>query len=239
MADIHSNLQAATAVLAFLDAQGVDAIWCLGDVVGYGGDPAACVALVRERCAGTVRGNHDVAVVDARLRAWFNPHARQAIERQAELLGADERNWLASLPATIELEGLALTHSGFAEPDAFDYVTSARQADAEIRAMPADVGFFGHTHVPSVFWNTHEGRTKTSPLIEGENVLAPPGRYLINPGAVGQPRDGDPRAACAIWDSASGALLYTRIEYDIAGAQEAIARTGMPAVEAVRLARGV
>lgn len=238
VADIHSNVQAFDAVLEFLDAEGVDAICCLGDVVGYGGDPAACVARVRERCRETVRGNHDLAVIDPRLRAWFNPHARRAIERQAELLDENDKAWLSSLPATIERHGMALTHSGFADPDAFDYVVFSRQAVVEMRAMPADLGFYGHTHVPAAFRLQPEERALAFTLVEGDNELAPPDRYLINPGAVGQPRDGDPRAACAIWDARRATLCYARIEYDISRAQEAIARTGMPAIEAARLARG-
>lgn len=238
IADVHSNLQALETVLAFLDAQGVDSVWCLGDVVGYGGDPSACVAIVRQRCAGTVRGNHDVAAVDPALRAWFNPHARAAIERQAELLSADELAWLGSLPATLEGPGAAITHSGFADPDAFDYVTTTRHAAVELKAMAGAAGFYGHTHVPAL-WRG-DGAVERLALDETEPVtLAEPDRWLFNPGAVGQPRDGDPRAACAIYEPGLGKLRYVRLEYDVAAAQDAIIRAGMPPFEAARLAHGL
>jgi len=240
VADVHSNLQALEAVLAYLDAEGAGTIWCLGDVVGYGGDPSACVTIVRSRCAGTLRGNHDVAAVDPRLRTWFNPHARQAIERQAELLSEEELAWLRSLPATLEAPGAALTHSGFADPDAFDYVTTARHAAAELGSLNTRIGFYGHTHVPALWRGDPDGGVERLPLDEHETVsLAGSDRWLVNPGAVGQPRDGDPRAACAIFDPEDATLRYARLPYDVAGAQEAIARTGMPSFEAARLAHGL
>jgi len=238
IADVHANLQALETVFAFFDEEGVEDVWCLGDVVGYGGDPSACVAIVRERCLGTVRGNHDLAAVDARLRAWFNPHARAAIERQAELLSEDERAWIRSLPATLEAPGAALTHSGFADPDAFDYVHGPRHAEVELAAQPAAIGFYGHTHVPALWHGAGRGAERAL-LSEGGSVrLAGAGKWLVNPGAVGQPRDGDPRAACAIFDSGDATLRYVRLAYDVAAAQDAIAGAGMPAFEAERLAHG-
>jgi diadenosine tetraphosphatase ApaH/serine/threonine PP2A family protein phosphatase len=239
VADVHANLQAFEAVLAYLHREGVDTIWCLGDVVGYGGDPSACVALTRERCAGTVRGNHDVAVIDEVTRLWFNPHAREAIERQARLLGEDDLAWLRSLPATVDLPGATLAHSGFADPDAFDYVLTTYHAAVEFQALPTNLGFVGHTHVAAAWRWTREDGVEPYLLPERESVPLAGARWIINPGAVGQPRDGDPRAGCAILDTREGSLRYARIEYDVAAAQEAIARAGMPTIEAARLARGI
>jgi diadenosine tetraphosphatase ApaH/serine/threonine PP2A family protein phosphatase len=239
VADVHANLQAFEAVLAYLDGEGVDTIWCLGDVVGYGGDPAACVAVTRERCAGTVRGNHDVAAVDEVTRLWFNPHAREAIERQAQLLREDDLAWLRSLPATLDLPGATLTHSGFADPDAFDYVLTTYHAAVEFQALGADVGFLGHTHVAAAWRQTPENGVEPYFLPEGEPVPMGDARWIINPGAVGQPRDGDPRAGCAILDTRERSLQCARVEYDVAAAQEAIERAGMPTIEATRLARGI
>lgn len=239
IADVHSNLQALETALEWLDGQSVDGVWCLGDVVGYGGDPAACVERVRERCAGTVVGNHDAAVVEPALRQWFNPHAREAIERQAELLEEDARAWLAALPHTIELDRVALTHSGFADPEAFDYVTGPWEAERELRASPARWGFFAHTHVPAAFHRSADGTVRALALSEADDVpLDEGGSYLLNPGSVGQPRDGDPRAACAVFDATTGTCRWTRLEYDLQAAQAAIRRSGMPEFEARRLARG-
>lgn len=244
VADVHSNFQALEATLQWLDERGVETVYCLGDVVGYGGDPAACVARVRERCASTVRGNHDVAVVDPGLRSWFNPHARAAIERQAELLGEREREWLSSLPTTVDLDeaGVALTHSGFADPEAFEYVTSAGHARVEIAALEdrgRRWGFYAHTHVPAGYRRAPDGvETLTLPAT-GELPLDEEGPYLVNPGAVGQPRDRDPRAGCAIFEVPAGRLELVRLEYDVRSAQRAIRESGMPDFEAERLAVGM
>lgn len=243
IADVHSNLQALYAALDWLDDQAVDVVYCLGDVVGYGGDPAACVDLVRERCAGTVRGNHDAAVVDPALREWFNPHAREAIERQAGLLDDADREWLAGLPDTIELGEVAVTHAGFARPREFEYVVGAWEAAREMDALSslgARWGFFGHTHLPTRFHRDPDGAISDPPMTEERAGLAldAPGRWLVNPGAVGQPRDGDPRAACAVFDAGSARLSYVRLSYDVAAAQAAIRREGMPDFEAERLAMG-
>lgn len=241
VADVHANLQALEAVLAHFEAEGVDEIWCLGDVVGYGGDPAACAALVRERCAGTVRGNHDAAAVDARLRDGFNPHARAAIERQAAMLDADALAWLGGLPPLIELEEVVLLHASLADPDDYPYVMGAGDADRELAAQTARWGFYGHTHVPAGWRKPAEGEAPERiemPAGSGAVVLDGPGRYLVNPGAVGQPRDGDRRAACAVFDRGAGRLELARLPYDVAGAQAAIRRAGMPAIEAERLEDG-
>lgn len=240
LADVHSNLQALEAALAWIDGRGVDALYCLGDVVGYGGDPSACIALVRERCAGTVRGNHDVAVGDEQLRDWFNPHARASIERQAELLDEAERTWLMSLPATISLDDVVLTHSGFVDPDAFDYVVTERHAAVEMEALRARWGFYAHTHVPDAWRKNDRGTLERVPLVEGgEGTDLAEGRWIVNPGAVGQPRDRDPRAACAVFDAGRSRLEWARLPYDVEAAQEAIRRSGLPDFEARRLAVGM
>lgn len=241
VADVHANLQALEAALAWLDARGVDDVWCLGDVVGYGGDPEACVALVRERCAGTVRGNHDAAVVDPSLLSWFNPHARQAAQRHAEILSADAKAWLDGLPWTLDLGEVALVHAGFADPPAFDYVLNARQAAVELAAQPARWGFVGHTHVPGAWRRGEDGAVERLSLQGGDEGIDVdlPGKVLVNPGAVGQPRDRDPRAACALLDTRTRTLLHARVDYDIAAAQAAARGAGMPAIEAERLASGM
>lgn len=239
IADVHSNLQALDAALEWLDDRDVERIYCLGDVVGYGGDPAACVARVRERCAGTVRGNHDGAVVDPSIRRWFNPHARKAIERQTELLGEEEKDWLATLPYTIELDEAELVHASFTNPPAFDYVSDRYQAGHELRSLRYRWGFYAHTHVPAAY---HQGpdEMEVIRLIEDEAGVAldGEGKYMVNPGAVGQPRDGDPRAACAVFDPGEQRLYWGRIEYDVAAAQAAVRDAGMPEFEAERLAKG-
>ena len=240
VADVHANLHALNAVLAVLAEEGIEEIWCLGDVVGYGGDPEACVAIVRERCAGTVRGNHDAAAVEAALRESFNPHARAAIERQADLLSRDALEWLGGLPAVLELDDVVLLHAGYADPEGFPYVLGSRDAARELAVLPGRWGFYGHTHVPALWWMDADGRVEElSSGQAGSTPLDRLGRYLVNPGAVGQPRDGDPRAACAIFDRGIESLRFLRVPYDIPGAQSSIRRAGMPGIEADRLERGL
>ncbi|HET9581635.1 MAG TPA: metallophosphoesterase family protein [Gemmatimonadota bacterium] len=250
LADVHANLQALEAVLAWLDARRVDDLVCLGDVVGYGGDPERCVEIVRERCSVTVRGNHDHAVFDPGLRKDFNDHARRAVERHAEILGEAEVAWLRSLPAVLTREGLALGHAAFTDPEAYPYVTDSTIAAAELAAMPGRIGFIGHTHVPAIFravgedqaeqaapasWtqSSMRGSMEVSVRLEG------PHRFLVNPGSVGQPRDRDPRAACAAFDPIAEILVLARIPYDVPAAQRAILDRRMPDFEASRLAYGM
>lgn len=161
-----------------------------------------------------------------------------------------DRAWLAAMPAVIELEEITLGHSGFADPGAYGYVTNAREASAEIAAFRTRWGFIGHTHVPAIWRQTPGGAVKsvssgaalgrgTRATVSATISLKPAGRYLINPGSVGQPRDRDPRAACAILDLREGTLEQIRIPYDVASAQDAIRRRGLPLFEAARLARGM
>lgn len=242
IADVHSNLQALDAALAWIDGRDVDAIYCLGDVVGYGGDPAACIERVRERCAGTVRGNHDAALADPAFRRWFNRHAREAIERQEGLVGEEAKSWLAELPWTLALGEVTLVHASLADPSDFDYVTGPARAAEALDAQSTRWAFYGHTHVPVAWRRTDDGDTERVSLAAARGdglALDGPGRYLVNPGAVGQPRDRDPRAACAVFDTATGVLRHARVEYDVEAAQRAVRSAGMPEIEAERLAVGM
>lgn len=248
VADVHANLQALNRVLEYLDGANVDATYCLGDVVGYGGDPEECIRVVRERCAGTVKGNHDHAVVDPSLRGWFNDHARRAVERQAELLNQREIEWLAELPSTIELDGVTLGHSGFADPARYTYIRDEADVAVEFEALTTRYGLIGHTHVPAVFVQTDGGKVSwlnleheedPTEVAERDLVLGTYRRAIINPGAVGQPRDRDPRAACAVLDLGLDVVRMVRVGYDIAAAQDAIDRRGLPRFEAARLAMGL
>lgn len=250
LADVHANLQALEPSLAWLDGQDVDEIVCLGDVVGYGGDPERCIELVRTRCSITVRGNHDHAVFEPALRSEFNDHARLAVERHAEILSQEERDWLASLPAVASRDQVALGHAGFANPERYPYVTDPVRAAVELGAMPGSVGFIGHTHVSAIFRASSDGSVERAAPARGEERredglgetrvrLESSWRYLVNPGSVGQPRDRDPRAACAVFDTGASVLTLARIRYDIPAAQEAIVERGLPAFEASRLALGM
>lgn len=217
LSDVHANLVALEAVLRALPP--VEAIWVMGDTVGYGPDPVDTAALLRERGALIVAGNHDRAVATGRGLELFNPVARTAAERHRSWLSAEQRDLLGSLPMTLEpADGYLICHGSPRDP-LWEYVFDTRVATESMAATAASLCCVGHTHVPARF-------------VTGE------GRALINPGSVGQPRDGDPRAAYALLDVASGAVRFERVEYDVALTQRRIRERGLPTFLADRLAAG-
>jgi diadenosine tetraphosphatase ApaH/serine/threonine PP2A family protein phosphatase len=237
ISDIHANLEAFEAVLAEL--AGVEAFVCLGDIVGYGPDPGACVERVRGLPHLTcIAGNHDLAAIGQYDLAWFNPHAREAIEWTAEQLSADQKEFLASLQPKAEVGGAVIAHGSLAEPMA--YITSIEEAMVCFEKMTGALCFVGHTHVAEQYRN----RAGTEfcdhmPLWDGGAVeVKPELRYIINPGAIGQPRDGNPKASFGVWEGDAGRVEVRRVEYDIAAVQEKMKREGLPEYLVERLARG-
>lgn len=201
----------------------------------------------------TVRGNHDHAAVDPTQLRWFNARAREAIEIQARMLSPTDLAWLAGLPASASFGGLGLGHGGFADPEAYPYVVSSDLAAREFGAFDERCGWIGHTHVPAGFRADPDGGVAPVPIrsardeVVGGSVresgsvelsIAGPERWLLNPGAVGQPRDGDPRAAVALVEGRRGTVTFARIPYDVAAAQAAIRERRLPGFHARRLALG-
>lgn len=217
LSDIHANLVALDAVLAEIVA--ADEVWVMGDTVGYGPDPGDVLAALTERGARLVAGNHDRAVATGLGLELFNPAARAAALLHREWLSAEERDLLASLPLTFAAEpGFTVCHGSPRDP-LWEYVFDLRTAAAAMRSATTPHCCHGHTHVPAV----HE--------LAG-------GRRMINPGSVGQPRDGDPRAAYAWLDSESLAVEFRRVDYDIARTQGRMRARGLPDILADRLAHG-
>lgn len=237
LSDIHSNLVALEAVLAALGS--VDAVWVLGDTVGYGPEPDAVVERLLDIGAVAVAGNHDVAAVGAADLAWFNPDARTAIEWTQRRMAPRTRSWLAALPTTISEPPAALVHGSPREP-LWEYITSGREARPNL-ALLADkglpLGLHGHTHVP-VLWRRTDDDLELIRADDGTRIDLDERVVLANPGSVGQPRDGDPRASYLIYDTERGALTWHRIAYDIAVTQEAMRRAGLPRWLVDRLAVG-
>lgn len=237
ISDIHANLQALEACLRALDQAGVDLVACLGDIVGYGADPNACLDLVRQRAAHTVLGNHDAAVVDKTAADYFNGDARTAVEWTRAQLSADNRRFLEELPYIRGLEGdVLLSHSGAAAPPAWNYVFNRVDAEREFTAFVQRTCFIGHTHFPAIFVSGSGGVVHLPPPAYR---LAPGERLLVNVGSVGQPRDGDARAACGIFDVEAGTVEVRRVAYDLEQVQERILATALPRSAAERLAWGV
>lgn len=218
LSDIHANLVALQAVLAELPA--VEAIWVMGDTVGYGPDPSDTLALLRERRATLVAGNHDRAVATGQGLELFNAAARTAAERHRSWLGAADRDFLAALPVMLEpAAGYSICHGSPRDP-LWEYVFDARTAAFAMAGLAAARCCVGHTHVPATF---HTGD----------------GKVMINPGSVGQPRDGDPRAAYALLDDAAGSVDFRRVEYDIGETQRRMRDRKLPEMLADRLSFGL
>jgi predicted phosphodiesterase len=236
--DIHSNLPGLEAVLAAIDADGIDEIWCLGDVVGYGAEPDQCADLIRERCALCLVGNHDLAVLGALDVASFSEAAAEAVAWTRDNIAERTLEMLRELEPIGRREGIGLFHASPRDP-VWEYVLSAEQAEGCLDVQQEPIGLIGHSHVALFF---------TRPLAEGQSqdvrgaqagddtlVDLRGGSWLINPGSVGQPRDGDPRAAWLELDTGELTARFHRVPYDVSRAAASIAAAGLPRRLADRL----
>jgi predicted phosphodiesterase len=236
ISDIHSNLQALTSVWARMEELNIDKIYCLGDVVGYGGRPAECLAMIRENNVRTVQGNHDALIADGSLRLDFNVYSLAAVEHNRKLLTPDDLNWLGALPTSFrEGEDALFVHGSPDDRDRYlIYLDDLQEASASVlEAEGPGVCFFGHTHHPVVF----DGQGFI-PVRQKKIFLEKGLRMLINPGSVGQPRDNDPRASFVWWDREEGSLNFERVEYDNLGARHDIFEAGLPRILGDRLLEG-
>jgi diadenosine tetraphosphatase ApaH/serine/threonine PP2A family protein phosphatase len=235
LSDIHANLPALDAVLG--DAGDVDAVWHLGDVVGYGPDPDGVVARLRSIGAQGVRGNHDAAACGGPEIDWFNPDARRAMEWTRAAIAPAAIEWLAALPERRVLSGVDLVHGSPREP-IWEYVTTSGVALANLALLERPIGLHGHTHIP-VAWVEDDGRVELVRAAHGSSLELRGRRALVNPGSVGQPRDGDPDAAYAILDPEAGTVRWHRVAYDVGAVQSAMRAAGLPASLSARLAVGL
>jgi diadenosine tetraphosphatase ApaH/serine/threonine PP2A family protein phosphatase len=235
LSDIHGNLEAFRAVLA--DArERADAVLCLGDVVGYGADPEACIDLVARHCEALVGGNHEHGVAGLLDLRWFNDWARTAAEWTRERLGADQRAWLGALPLVREVHDATLVHASPSHPEEWEYLVSAEDGHAVFGAFATRLCFVGHSHVPRAWVQGSWGRDYVSTPVD---VAIEPGcRYIVNVGSVGQPRDRDTRAAYALWDLEARRVTIRRVAYDVQTARAKIRAAGLPRFLADRLAEG-
>ena len=236
ISDIHANLEALTAVLESMENERVASVYCLGDCVGYGPDPDTCVDLLREKTEAIVMGNHDYAAVGLANTDYFNPVARQAIEWTRAQLKKENLNFLKTLPFTLEVGDILLTHASPKNPSVWDYVLSQQEALRQFKAFRQQICFIGHSHVPIVFnpstyYTLNNTSTEQIVLEKGE-------QYIINVGSVGQPRDGDPRSCYVIYDMEKQTIDYMRIAYDVEKTSEKILKHGLPEFLAKRILTG-
>ncbi len=241
LSDIHSNLEALEAVTAALGDAGTDGAYVCGDLVGYGADPEAVVARLQDLpLLSVVAGNHDLAVVGRFPVGWFNAAAAAAVRWTAERLPTEGREYLLGLePLERARDGL-LVHGSVVAP-AEEYLPPGHDAAAarSFDRRGFERCFFGHTHVPTVFERTPEGVVRSRLVVGDERVELDSGRrYMLNAGSVGQPRDGDPRAAFLVYDTEKRVAEWHRVAYAVEVAQERIRAAGLPAILADRLALG-
>jgi diadenosine tetraphosphatase ApaH/serine/threonine PP2A family protein phosphatase len=236
LADIHSNLAAFEAVLGDADSRGgFDKIWCLGDVVGYGPDPNECIKRLRQFEHVCIAGNHDWAAIGKMDTSEFNPVAAAAAHWTAQQLTAEDKDYLLSLPLTLRENDFTLAHGSPREP-IWEYLLSTEAAQDNLAYFETAYCLVGHSHVPLIFELAADKAVYRE--FRESNLKLKEKRMIINPGGVGQPRDGDPRASYAIYDSEAQTVRHYRVEYDIPATQKKMAEQGLPTPLILRLSVG-
>jgi diadenosine tetraphosphatase ApaH/serine/threonine PP2A family protein phosphatase len=222
ISDIHSNLEALEVLLHRLEKEGVERIYCLGDVVGYGANPNECVEKVRQLCHVCIMGNHDDALIGGTAIEYFNSYARAALEWTTRIITDDNLTYLKSLPVTYSDGHLLMVHATPAEPTSWSYILRPDDAEPHFQVMEEGAtAFIGHSHLPARFED------------------APTHKAIINVGSVGQPRDRDPRAACGLYDTSAGTFEWIREVYPVQEAARKIRQANLPEFLAARLFIGM
>ncbi len=238
IADIHSNLAAFAAVLDDIARRGgVEELWCLGDVVGYGPDPHQCIELLRQHNHICVAGNHDWAAIGKIDTSYFNPAAAAACHWTAQQLSLADVHFLESLPLILEQGDFTLAHGSPREP-IWEYLLSTAIALENFSCFPSPFCLVGHSHVPLVFEYDETGACSLSEFADNAALALAESRLIINPGGIGQPRDGDPRASYAIYDSEARSVTHYRVPYDIAATQSRMMEHELPPSLVRRLSYG-
>jgi diadenosine tetraphosphatase ApaH/serine/threonine PP2A family protein phosphatase len=235
ISDVHGNLEALEAVCADIGKRLIDQVIFLGDAVGYGADPSACLAKIRELKASCVAGNHDQAVTQQHPVEDFNDAAREAVLWTRERMEARDKDWLRTWPLLREQADLCAVHGTLSRPQEFDYMADGGRAAKTFALLREAVCFVGHTHQPGVFFDDPAGVRYARPPAF---VLEPASRCIVDAGSVGQPRDGDPRACFCVYDNETRRLEFCRVSYDVMKAQEKIRTAGLPETLAKRLRDG-
>lgn len=230
LSDIHSNLEALDAVLEVLPE--VDRIIVLGDIVGYGPQPNEVIERLQSVEARAVRGNHDQAMLDPSMLEQFNPHAAAAARWTRDVLTGDSLDFLDELPFYGRIGRHRVVHGSPRKPYIWEYILDELQALEILVRLGERYCFFGHTHLPRIFTESGEQ------IPEGPDWIELPRSALVNPGSVGQPRDGNPDAAFAVVDLSRPAVRFERVPYDVGATQAKIRAAGLPEIEAARLALG-
>jgi len=235
IADVHANADALLPVLAEIDSLGIASVFSLGDIVGYGAEPSRCIQIIRQRNIASIVGNHDLAAVGALSIEAFNDNAKLSAQWTGQHLTDTDKEYLTNLPLEFKNEDFQLVHGAPMAPASFAYILSADDVILAFAAMDRRLLFTGHSHVPLGF--IAEGDTISGcPM---GSVIVPPGaRAIVNIGSVGQPRDGNPLAAFAVWDTDTNDAAVIRVKYDTEAAAQKILDAGLPPGNAYRLSLG-
>lgn len=217
ISDIHSNRFALEKALATAEDHKVDEIYCLGDIVGYGPDPEICVELVRTNCVGVVYGNHDQAVVDPSYAVYLPKDGQEAAAHNRKKLSEKQLFYLYSLPLSFKAHDCTFVHASPNEPDKWLRLESVLQASDAFKAFDTSICFIGHTHIPGIIANRM-----------GSFKVKPGGRFIVNVGSIGQPRDGNSRLSMGIFDTEDFSYQNLRIPYNVEGAIGRIQEEGLP-----------
>ena len=234
LGDIHANLHALETVLEDAEKEGVKKFVCIGDLIGYNAFPSECLERIRALGAPTVMGNHDYYGSREDDLVGFHPMAADVITWTRNQLTDEQKEWLRALPYSTRVETFSVVHSTLDNPHKWGYVLDRYDAESNFNYQTTSVCFYGHTHIPIAFEKGDEIRSGLYSKIK----IKVGRKYFINVGSVGQPRDGDPRAAYAIYDMMNNTIELKRLEYDLPAAQEKILEAGLPNKVAARLATG-
>jgi diadenosine tetraphosphatase ApaH/serine/threonine PP2A family protein phosphatase len=238
LSDIHNNIVAFEAVLASLRATGgFDRLWCLGDIVGYGPRPNECVDLLRSLDHVAVVGNHDLAAVGLTSLSVFNEDAAYCAKWSGEQLTPENRAYLKGLPSVVTDGDFTLVHASLRDP-VWEYLVHDEAARGSFRRLRTLYLLVGHSHRPLFFQEGEGGAVSGHKFLEGQLLRLDGVRLILNPGGVGQPRDGDPRAAYALYDTEAATVSLCRVPYDVEQVQREMLDLGLPPRMAERLALG-
>ena len=237
VSDVHANLEAFESVIADAEGRGgFDSIWSLGDLVGYGPDPGACIDLMRRHDHRGVAGNHDVASIGRLSLESFNVHAAAAARWTTAQLTPEHVEYLGGLPLRLEVDGFTVVHGSPRDP-VWEYMVSVAVAIVSFNHFDTPRCLVGHSHIPFICKSREDGAAFLEFPLDKPVSLGDE-RLILNPGGLGQPRDGDPRASYAIFDSGGGSVTRHRAEYDIPATQEKMAARGLPQYLIDRLEHG-
>ncbi|MBN2105842.1 MAG: metallophosphoesterase family protein [Deltaproteobacteria bacterium] len=236
ISDVHGNLEAFTSVCESIKQEHVDRIVFLGDIVGYGANPNECIELLQSLTNYAAAGNHDWAAAGRQSAHAFNAFAAEALEWTRATLTRENMLFLRSLPLSLDMREFLGVHASPSMPDRWRYVFNALDAEAVFGTFSHRLCFIAHTHCPVIF-----EKLVDAPVVPEFPAMAafhPCGRYIINCGSVGQPRDGDPRASYGVYDTSDNRYHLVRVEYDLLSVQKKIRRAGLPDYLAYRLSVG-